>query len=339
MRSRSSFPSRAAVAAAFCCTLTDGSPALAQEADPIAAAVAVVREAFDALERRDWDSAARLIDPQVLAEFKRVQVEQYRLRQRMEEQGQPVHAYRDTTMPPAVAEWFEQQAAKHREAIEVSLSEHFGVGSIQELEALTPQQMAARWLASNDPEVALRRDFERELRAQDSALAARMDPERVPLPRWRYRVLGGVREVETLVYVLYRVVHEHEGAAPSFGGIGVVPVTAAADGWRLRADPLHLSFAGPNMASLVGIHVESRESLGKDYDAWLREMAETVVTWPEAGPEAGRAFLRGLTPETRQPEALVIEARRNGETVRIEIPRDAFQALANLLTPWEFLRP
>jgi len=339
MRSPSCFPSRAAVAAALCITLTDRSPAMAREADPVTAAVAVVREAFDALERRDWESAARLIDPQVLAEFKRLQVEHYRLQRRMEEQGQPVPAYRDTTMPPAVAEWFEQQAAKHREPIEVSLSERFDVGSIEELEALTPQQMAARWLASNDPEVALRRDLERELRAQDSAVAARIDPERVSLPRWRYRVLGGVREAETEVYVLYRVVHEHEGAAPSSGGIGVVPATAAAEGWRLRADPLHLSFAGPNTMSVLGIHVAWDESLGNDYDAWLREMAETVVTWPEAGPEAGRAFLRGLTPENRQPEALVLEARRNGETVRMEIPREAFQALANLLTPWEILRP
>lgn len=312
---------------------------MAREPDPVAAAVAVVREAFDALERKDWDGAARLIDPQVLAEFKRMQVEQYRLRRQMEEQGQPVHAYRDATMPPAVAEWFEQQAAKRREPIEVSLSEHFGVGSIEELEALAPQQVAARWLASNDPEAALRRHLERQLRAQDSALAARIDPERAPLPRWRYRVLGGVREAETEVYVLYRVVHEHEGAAPSSGGFGIVPVIAAADGWRLRADPTHLSFAGPNMTFVSSFHFGAGESAGKDYDAWLREMAETVVTWPEAGPEAGRAFLRGLTPEAKQPEALVIDVRRNGETVRIEIPREAFRALWNLMSPWDFFEP
>src|SRR5690606_1985161 len=186
--------------------------------------------------------------------------EQYRARQRMPAQDQPVHAVRDPTMPPAVVEWFEQRAARRHEDDMAGLSEVFAVGSVEELEALSAEEMAIRWLAYNDPEASLRRDLERQLHEQDPAFAGRIDPERVPLPRWRYRVLGGVREVETEVYVLYRVVHEHEGAAPSFGDIGIVPVTAAAGGWRLRADPMHLSVGGPNTMSVVGFHLGPRRS-------------------------------------------------------------------------------
>jgi len=306
---------------------------MAQEADPVAAAVAVVREAFDALERKDWAGAVRLTHPEALAGFQRKEVEQFRLRQQVEAQGQPVPAYRDPTMPPAVVEWFEQQAARHHEDAMAGLSKVYAVASIEELEALPAEEVATRWLAYSDLEATLRRDLDLQARERSSTVAASIDSNRVPVPRLRREVVGGVQESDDTVHVLYRLGHEMPGAPPFGFELAVITARATPDGWRLWAQPAHLPIAAAPTSTLIAVRPSGQ---AEAHDAWLREMAETVVAWPEAGPEAGRAFLRGLTSETKLPEALVIETRRNGETVRIEIPREAFQALSNLLTPWAF---
>lgn len=302
---------------------------MAHEADQVvAAAITVVREAFDALERKDWPAAVRLMHPEALVGFQRMQVEHFRQRQLLHQEGQPVHRFRDPTMPPAVAEWLEQQAAMHHEDAMAALPEVFAVGSVDELEALPADEMAIRWLAYNDPEATHRRDVEHQVREQSATAGVMIDPSRVPAPRWRRQVLGGVRESDDTVHVLYRRGYEMPGAPPFDFELAVVTARTTAGVWRLWTQPDHL-VGGGSMFTAVTVELSDQPEAR---NAWLQEMAETVVTWPEAG----RAFLRGLTLETRRPEALVVEARRSGETVRMEIPREAFQAVANLISPWQY---
>lgn len=331
---RSGFPFRQVASSAILpfVFLSAWRPLMAQDASPVGEAVAVVREAFDAIEQKNWARVALLIHPERLTEFKRGEIQQLRWLERAE--NEPAQVPRDPTMPPAVAEWFEHQAAEHREDYRDKLQNVFGVSSIEELDALSAEEMAIRWLAYNDPEATYRRQLEHELGKLDSIPAA-FKPERVPGSRWHRSVIGGAQDSDSVVHVLYRTTYEIRGAPPA-GFVGVVAASATRDGWRVWADLGELVGGATGYLPLVAFEARPAAS---HLDAWVREMAETVVTWPESGPEAGRAYLRGLTPETKRPDAVVIEVRRGGETVRVEIPREAFRALSDLIGPWIFFEP
>ncbi len=131
------------------------SPGYAQGPPPRRAAEQVVQRAFDAIEAMRWRDVAPLLHPNALRRFRATQLDHARSSERIR-----TSAHRDPEMPEAVAEWFEKQRQQREAESGSTLELQFpGIKSAAELEALSSEEMLARWLQAQDPREAFRREL------------------------------------------------------------------------------------------------------------------------------------------------------------------------------------
>ena len=181
---------------------------------------AVVRAAFSAYESKHWSDFAALVDPGALAEFRKQQLTMAE----GWEQFPRMAAVRDSTMPAAVAEYFDKMhddmAARFGNPL---LREFARVKSLDELKALSLQEFLARYLEANSPK-------------PDST-----DPHYQP-PVTKREIIGEVKETSDLIHVVYRV-RTDVGRYGRTEEIGVIPVRRDTTGWRIMLND-DLSFTG-----------------------------------------------------------------------------------------------
>lgn len=295
-------------------------PGRAQETRPGAAAEAVARAAFRAMEERRWGDVAPLMHPEALRRFRAFQVMDARSDERL---AKNPPTWSDPDMPEAVARWYQEQRNKNPFDARSELRRKFGVDSLAQLEALPAAEMFARWLRSQDP-----REF---MRAQLQA-AGKLPRADTVLPEFlseRRAVVGPVVENDSTVLVVYRlsIVADSAPAAPE--RTGVLTVRRSPQGWRLWSGERDAHFLGEN-------DFVFSFGLDEDLEKGLREASESVVSWPAGAVAAGRAFVAGYPGGTRPPRALVVEvAGASGAPTRVEIPASVFDELMEkLLTPW-----
>ncbi len=301
---------------ALAAALFSAVPARAQETRPGPAAEAVARAAFRAMEERRWGDVAPLMHPEALRRFRTQEVRSARTMDRMD----PA-AHRDPEMPEAVAQWLEERTRRNEATGGSILERQFGVRTSAELEALTEEELFARWLRMRDPaEMMLR-----ELQARGQPVP--MDSVAAFAPRRVRTVIGSVVQDDSTVLVVYGPAMQMDGdRQPEHPAIVTVRRTPA--GWRLWSGERDHGFLGESSFSL-GFEVVDEERL-------LAEAKDNVVSWPAGAVPAGRAFVAGYPGGTRPPRALVVEvAGANGAPARVEIPASVFeQVMEELLMPW-----
>jgi hypothetical protein len=181
---------------------------------------AVVRAAFSAYESKHWSDFAALVHPDALTEFRKqhlVMAEGWEQRPRMAEM-------RDSTMPAAVAEYFDKMHDEMgRRFGNPVLREFARVKTLDELKALSPQEFLARFLEATSPEPNPK------------------DPDYQP-PVDKREVIGDVTESTSLVHVVYRV-RTDVGRFGRTEQVEVLPVRRSAVGWRIMLNN-ELSFTG-----------------------------------------------------------------------------------------------
>jgi hypothetical protein len=145
-------------------------------------ALAVARAAFEALGEHDWPELRRLVDPTALVALKQRAIS-------------VVHA------------------AAEAGADEPAGVGSMGVGSIEELQALPPEDVFLRWMASTE----------------SSARLARATGVAHVIPPVRYVVLGVVVEDADTAHAVYR-------AEGFIQGVHVESLRLTSFGWRLSVD-------------------------------------------------------------------------------------------------------
>ncbi|MGH7577396.1 MAG: hypothetical protein ACREM1_19980 [Longimicrobiales bacterium] len=183
-------------------------------------AEAIARAAFDAVEEMRWMDVVALIHPVALERFR-----QTRLYNEKQMEESKASRPRREGMPEEVVKWFEQQDA----AVDYSPEEHrsrmYGVRTIEELEALSTDELVSRFLAAGDPRTHLRRQIIEQAGADDSELDGRQ------LGGERFEIVGSVVENPDTIHVLYRTTMST--SAPEQGNLDVASVMHMPDGWRL----------------------------------------------------------------------------------------------------------
>lgn len=225
----------------------------ARQAGARQAAEAVARDLFLALKETRWDEATALMHRDVLTSFRertlrfaRVDAEQAR----SDTVWEPYP--NDPDMPEAVAEWFEAKAREAAEQYESHLEQVYEVPSVEALEALSPRDLFARFLAANDP-VAIMRLYmsEEDLpRLEDRSVETFLRPSRSPL--------GSIMEGDSVVYVVYSV--RHGPSTHDDRRVAVLPMELTGDGWRARPHLDHSELFSPvPFAAPVSIRALDRE--------------------------------------------------------------------------------
>lgn len=195
---------------------------------------AVVRAAFAAYEAKQWSDFAALVHPDALDEFRKQQLlmaKAWEHRPRMAE-------VRDSTMPAAVAEYFDRMQDKIGARIgNPALRSFARVKTLEELEALTPQEFLARYLEATSPKPNPE------------------DPMYQP-PVAKREIIGDVREDADQVHVVYRV-RTDVGRYGRTEQVEVLPVRRAGTAWRIMLNN-DLSFTGS--IRTLGVEADSSGS-------------------------------------------------------------------------------
>jgi len=157
----------------------------------------VVRAAFGAYEARQWSEFAALVHPDALTRFRSEQLETADV---WEAHADEINAVRQRS-PATLGRG------------NPILGQFAGVKTLNELRALSPQMLLARFLEARSPK------------------ANPADPDYQP-PISTREIIGEVAETPDLVHVVYRV-HTDVGRYGRTESVEVVPVKRSADGWRL----------------------------------------------------------------------------------------------------------
>jgi hypothetical protein len=182
-----------------------------------------VLAAFTAYEAGRWREFAALVDDEALAELRRHQLAMAEGWERF-----PVGIEHDvgsmsdsggTALDAEVAELASQMSGMGNPALHLFR----GVTTVEELRALEPAELLARFLEGSAP------------RPNPD------DPEYQP-PVSRRTIIGEVAETPDLVHVVYRV-HTDVGRHGHTDAVAVVPMHRTQHGWRLVLND-ELSFAG-----------------------------------------------------------------------------------------------
>jgi hypothetical protein len=298
----------------------------AQVPSPGAAAEAVVRSAFEAMDAKRWMDAAALVDPDALSRFRDWRIEHVREMERMRSTP-PEQRYGPDT-PPEVVAWFEEKRAKAEEAERRSgfmlPGEFARVESLEELEALSPKELFARYLEARDP----REQFEQARKAAGRELPGAVVKQADAAVQAQRTVIGSTVENDSTVYVVYRTrLGNRPWEEPD--RIAVTTVRRTPQGWRMRTGAHDEGLFSNSFGFAVSFPAE------EDVRAHLEELAKTVVEWSPEGGGTGRLSLSGYTGGTQPPKALAVEVTRpDGTRQRIEIPSAVFPDLALILMAW-----
>ena len=197
-------PRRARVLAAVVLAALFASRAAAQDTPEAAA-----RAYFDALRGQRWGEAAALVDSAAVLRFRRQRIEFARMERNPPRLTEEFLRRMDPKMPECVARYqVEQSRRGEAEALERMRELLPGVSTPEEVEALPPRELVARYLRSEDPrvqeEVAVRMGLAARPELKDSLARAGFRIPRDSFPSVRRTVVGSVREGDTLAYVLFR---------------------------------------------------------------------------------------------------------------------------------------
>ena len=188
---------------------------------------AVVRAAFAAYEAKQWSRFAALVHPDALTEFQKqhlVMADAWEHHPRLTE-------VRDSTMPAAVAEYFDKMQDEMGTRFGNPVLRQFArVKTLDELKALSPQEFLARYLEASSPKPNPK------------------DPEYQP-PVAKREVIGSVTENPTLVHVVYRV-RTDVGRYGRTEEVTVLPVRRSATGREIMLNS-DLVFTGSVLTSDV----------------------------------------------------------------------------------------
>ncbi len=189
---------------------------------------AVVRAVFAAVEAKQYEAVAPYIDPESLAEF-----HEYALAAALsQEKVRPLTVEdlkrHDPEMPDAVAEYQVQQFARRAaDAGSWLLRDYAGVETLEQLQALSPEQLLGRWLEAQAPEYQLRQAMRKSRRPVPEAdLLSGM-------PRIRRQVLGAVREGESVAHVVYRFTWQIGSEEEPEGEVKVTTLRRTPASWRM----------------------------------------------------------------------------------------------------------
>ncbi len=190
-------------------------------------ALTVATGAIEALNRGEWERAARATDPDDVERWYRSHAERKDVPPRTLTAEQVKRHSPD--LPDAVAEYQAAEFNRHQAENRGSLHGEFaGIETRAQLAALSATEALARYLQAQDPSW----QFQRRLDALDPRLApyARQGT----LSRVR-EVVGVVHEGASVAHVVYRArldVGEAEGGREST--MHVATLREGPDGWRLR---------------------------------------------------------------------------------------------------------
>lgn len=288
------------------------------------AAAAVVQEAFDEIRAMRWENVTHLVHPVALARFRSFRLEQARDRERL--RGTPEEPRREPGMPDAVAAWFEERR-RYREAEDVSwLSREFaGVATVEQLEALTAEEMLARWLEATDARASLSRELEA------SGLDVGIDAVAESLPVEVREVIGAVEDSEATAQVVYRTRIDH---APSDSDTRIAVATVRRDddgAWRLWST---WKDYGLFDAFQIGISIDS----GEEHLAQLDALKDAPFHWPAEGRPLVSGVVIGYNGDGMRPTGVALQLSLPGGTVdRAEVPMAAMGELVAYLEPWLYL--
>jgi hypothetical protein len=153
---------------------------------------------LDAWNTRRWSDAARLLD---LDQFDRFRQDFISRARRSSSEGPQVTVEElrrtDPDMPREVAEYqVRQMEEQQRRYADPTPFEFARVTSISALRALTPEEAAARWLESRDPQWQVKMQFEQ------AGCPAPDDLDEIVVPR--RRVVGVVGDGDSLSYAVFR---------------------------------------------------------------------------------------------------------------------------------------
>jgi hypothetical protein len=180
--------------------------------------IAVVRAAFGAYEAKQWSEFAALVHPDALTYFRSDQLEAADVWE--------THSAEMNEM--------RQRSATKADLGNPILRQFAGVKTLNELRALSPQVLLARYLEARSPKANSR------------------DPDYQP-PIATREIIGEVTESPDLVHVVYRR-RTDVGRYGRTESVEVIPVKRSADGWQLMLNK-ELSFSG-----FVSITVDPAEN-------------------------------------------------------------------------------
>ncbi len=208
------------------------SPVVAQSEPSARDAAARFLEAWNS---RRWPDAARYLDLDQFDRFRQDFIS--RARRASTEGPQPSVEElrrRDPDMPREVAEYqVRRMEEQRRHYADPTPFEFARVSSLSALRALSPEEAAARWLESRDPQWQVRMQFEQAgCRAPD-------DLDEIPIPR--RRLIGVVADADSLNYAVFREQGPgDQGQAWAEGDLSVLELRLRRGRWLVspRADLL-----------------------------------------------------------------------------------------------------
>lgn len=218
---------------AAACLLSAPAPA---QTSPEAAA----RAFFAAQQEQRWQAAAALVDSAALHRFREGQIEFARaITTPYALSVEDLHRM-DPQMPECVAQYQVERSRQSASRAGTHLRQLFaGVSSADELETLPPRELLARYLQAQDPQESMNRFLlERRLELPDSVARLVADSMQARVPHLQRRVLGVVREGDTLAHVLYRVGFSAAGEEEWMEHVQVLPLIRRGRRWYV-ADVTH----------------------------------------------------------------------------------------------------
>jgi hypothetical protein len=226
---------------------------------------ALFRAAVDALNTEDWSGAAALVDPVSLRRFARQVLE--RLAPAVPPRPMTADDYMrfDPQLPREVAEHWAAQARRDADPTSRLQRELPGVGSLEALRTLAPEEVFRHWLDGRSArrQVALAADGRISQRAAHlSTLAG--------FARYRYVPLGVVPDGDQMAHILYR--HDADPQQPWSGDAANWLASQPADEQLLARE---LSARGHPYVALVRRQVDGTWRFVVEHD--FLNMANTVI--------------------------------------------------------------
>ena len=285
-----------------------------QQESPQRAAERVLREVFDAHEKMQWGRIVLLLHPDALTYLRQGVLSSLEAMERSKDE--PVRNPPD--MPECVAQYFEEQRAKHQDDFPIGLKA-YGVATLDELRALSTEELTARWLEVQDERTQMMHGLSAQKPAVldslrrvlgDSAFLAQM-------PQEKRTVVGSIVENDSTIQVLYRTRYSDDPReGPDSKGVAVM--RRSGRDWRLLPGEGGLF----NENGFVGVSIAEMHNV----DDEIQKLSKEIVSWDGKKVAAGRAYLTGFG-DSKEEQALVIQVGRD----RVRVPRSAFGDIGRLL--------
>lgn len=192
----------------------------------------VALQAFAALSDGRWRDVPAYVDSVALVDFRRRRLQQAWAMDRAS--SQPRHVNPD--LPACVAEYYERQE-RHAAPPEIRRQTLLGLGSVEELERLTPAEMLARTLETSSPDWRVRRD------------TTSRAPSR---PRQERTVIGAVQEGDGAAYVVYRVRTYYGPVSTAPENAGLLQLVRRGGQWKLASPDQLIGWGGVSVIGIVG---------------------------------------------------------------------------------------